>query len=70
MLDVRERREQSGGAIDNSVRIPLGELKSRTGELNPDKLLVVLCRGANVTRGFDAWKTAGLRHAVPGAGGV
>ncbi len=86
MLDVRERGEQSGGVIDNSVRIPLGELKSRTGELNPDKLLVVLCRGgyrssiatsllrragfrdiANLTGGFDAWKSAGLPYAVPGA---
>ena len=27
------------------MRIPLGELQSRTGELDRERLLVVLCRG-------------------------
>ena len=45
MLDVRERGEVSAGAIEQSARIPLGELKSRTGELDREKLLVVYCRG-------------------------
>jgi hydroxyacylglutathione hydrolase len=45
VLDVRERGELSGGVIENSVRIPLGELKSRADELDRDKLLVVHCKG-------------------------
>jgi hydroxyacylglutathione hydrolase len=79
VLDVREPEEVSAGAIEKSVRIPLGALASRTNELDREKLLVVHCKGgyrssiatsllrragfrdiANLTGGFDAWKTAGL----------
>ena len=78
VLDVREPGEVASGAIENSVRIPLGELRSRLDELERGKLLVVHCKGgyrssiatsilrragfrdiANLTGGFDAWKTAG-----------
>ena len=45
VLDVREPGELSGGVIENSARIPLGQLTSRTGELDRDKLLVVHCKG-------------------------
>ncbi len=45
VLDVREPGELSGGAIERSARIPLGELQSRTGELDREKLLVVHCKG-------------------------
>jgi glyoxylase-like metal-dependent hydrolase (beta-lactamase superfamily II) len=83
VLDVREPGEvDANGAIENSVRIPLGSLESRVAELDRDrdKLLVVHCKGgyrssiatsilrragfrdiANLTGGFDAWKTAGAR---------
>ncbi len=84
VLDVREPGERSGGAIEKSLHIPLGELASRTGELGREKLLVVHCKGgyrssiaasllrragfrdvANLTGGFDAWKTAGFPVSVP-----
>jgi glyoxylase-like metal-dependent hydrolase (beta-lactamase superfamily II)/rhodanese-related sulfurtransferase len=87
VLDVREPGEVSGGAIEKSIRIPLGELQSRTDELDPKKLVVVHCKGgyrssiatsllrragfrdiANLTGGFDAWKTAGLPCALPRGG--
>ena len=45
VLDVRELGEVGGGAIENSVCIPLGKLKSRTAELDREKLLVVHCKG-------------------------
>jgi glyoxylase-like metal-dependent hydrolase (beta-lactamase superfamily II) len=45
VLDVREPGEVSAGAIDGSVRISLGELQSRTAELDRNKLLVVHCKG-------------------------
>jgi hydroxyacylglutathione hydrolase len=45
VLDVRELGELSGGAIENSVCIPLGKLRSRTAELSPEKLVVVHCKG-------------------------
>jgi glyoxylase-like metal-dependent hydrolase (beta-lactamase superfamily II)/rhodanese-related sulfurtransferase len=45
VLDVREPGEVSGGVIDQSAHIPLGQLKSRASELDREKLLVVYCRG-------------------------
>jgi glyoxylase-like metal-dependent hydrolase (beta-lactamase superfamily II)/rhodanese-related sulfurtransferase len=45
VLDVRERGEVEAGAIENSVRIPLGQLQDRAGELDRDKLVVVHCKG-------------------------
>ena len=45
VLDVREPGELNAGAIAGSVRIPLGDLKSRTAELDPAKLVVVHCQG-------------------------
>ena len=84
VLDVRERGELGGGVIEKSVCIPLGELQSRTGELDRKRLLVVHCRSgyrssiatsllrragfrdvANLTGGFESWKTAGLPYVIP-----
>lgn len=45
VLDVRERGEVESGAMDNSIRIPLGQLQDRTSELDPSRLLVVHCKG-------------------------
>jgi hydroxyacylglutathione hydrolase len=45
VLDVREPGEVEAGAIENSVRIPLGQLSSRTAELDRSKLIVVHCKG-------------------------
>ncbi len=45
VLDVREPGEVEAGAIDKSVRIPLGQLQKRTTELDPSKLTVVHCKG-------------------------
>jgi hydroxyacylglutathione hydrolase len=45
VLDVRERGEVEAGAMENSVRIPLGQLQDRAGELDRDKLVVVHCKG-------------------------
>jgi rhodanese-related sulfurtransferase len=45
LLDVREPSEVLAGALEGSVRIPLGELARRTGELDPGKLLVTHCKG-------------------------
>jgi glyoxylase-like metal-dependent hydrolase (beta-lactamase superfamily II)/rhodanese-related sulfurtransferase len=45
VLDVREPGEVEAGAMDDSVRIPLGQLAARTGELDSSKLIVVHCKG-------------------------
>jgi rhodanese-related sulfurtransferase len=44
VLDVREPAEVDAGAIEGSVRIPLGALQSRVDELDRSKLLVVHCK--------------------------
>ena len=45
VLDVREPAEVAAGAMKDSIRIPLGQLTARTGELDREKLLVVHCKG-------------------------
>ena len=45
VLDVRELGEVGGGAIENSLCIPLGKLQSRLAELDREKLLVAHCKG-------------------------
>ena len=45
VLDVREPGEVESGAMGNSIRIPLGQLSARTGELDGTKLIVVHCKG-------------------------
>jgi glyoxylase-like metal-dependent hydrolase (beta-lactamase superfamily II)/rhodanese-related sulfurtransferase len=45
ILDVRERGEVEAGVMQNSIPIPLGQLQARTAELDPNKLLVVHCKG-------------------------
>ncbi|HEX8927120.1 MAG TPA: MBL fold metallo-hydrolase [Terriglobales bacterium] len=45
VLDVREPGEVESGAMQGSFRIPLGQLASRASELDPEKLIVVHCKG-------------------------
>ncbi len=45
VLDVREPGEVAAGAMEGSIRIPLGELGARSRELPKDKLMVVHCKG-------------------------
>jgi glyoxylase-like metal-dependent hydrolase (beta-lactamase superfamily II)/rhodanese-related sulfurtransferase len=45
VLDVREPGEVEAGAMENSIRIPLGQLQNRTSELDRSKLTVVHCKG-------------------------
>ncbi|MSV30621.1 MAG: rhodanese-like domain-containing protein, partial [Bryobacterales bacterium] len=45
ILDVREPAELADGAVEGSINIPLGQLTSRSGELDRNKLVVVHCKG-------------------------
>jgi rhodanese-related sulfurtransferase len=44
VLDVREQGEVEAGAMEKSIRIPLGQLQDRTSELDHSKLVVVHCK--------------------------
>ena len=47
VLDVREPAEYAFGRIPGAKSIPLGELESRTHELNHDEEIHVVCRSGN-----------------------
>ncbi|MBO8173255.1 MAG: rhodanese-like domain-containing protein [Bacillaceae bacterium] len=47
ILDVRETGEYRVGHIEGSLNIPLGQVLQRTGELDPNKDIVVVCRSGN-----------------------
>ena len=70
MLDVREPGEVSAGAIKKSVRIPLGELQFRMGELDRERLLVVHCRsGYRSSIATSLLRRAGFRDVSNLTGG-
>jgi glyoxylase-like metal-dependent hydrolase (beta-lactamase superfamily II)/rhodanese-related sulfurtransferase len=70
VLDVREPGEVSGGVIEESVHIPLGQLRSRAGELDRDKLLVVYCRsGYRSSIATSLLRRAGFRDIANLTGG-
>ena len=70
VLDVREVSELETGTIDNSVHLPLGKLNVRTGELNSEKLIAVLCRsGYRSSIATSILRHAGVREVVNVTGG-
>ncbi|MBM3890263.1 MAG: pyridine nucleotide-disulfide oxidoreductase, partial [Verrucomicrobia bacterium] len=44
LLDVREAAERERGSIPGSIHIPLGQLRSRLGELPRDKEIIAHCQ--------------------------
>ncbi len=44
LVDVRDPQELRGGAIEGAVNIPLGELRTRLGELPRDREIVLSCQ--------------------------
>jgi hydroxyacylglutathione hydrolase len=45
VVDVRGPGEYSGGHVPNAINIPLPELQTRIGELDPDTRLAIICAG-------------------------
>jgi rhodanese-related sulfurtransferase len=70
VLDVREPGEVSGGAIEGSVHIPLGQLPSRLDELDRGRLLVVHCKsGYRSSIATSMLRRAGFRDVANLVGG-
>jgi hydroxyacylglutathione hydrolase len=70
VLDVREPGEVETGAIENSLRIPLGQLPGRIGELDRRKLFVVHCKsGYRSSIAASLLRRAGFRDVVNLIGG-
>ena len=77
LLDVREQDEWDAGHAAGAVHIPLGEVPARSGELDAEVPLIVICRsGARSARatewlnqnGFDAVNLEGGTMAWVQAG--
>ena len=47
LVDVRAEHEWEAGRIAGAVHLPLAELAERTGELDPERPVVLYCRGGN-----------------------
>lgn len=68
VVDVREPGEYVGGHVPGAVLMPMGQLPSRTGELDRSRTVYVICASGNRSGamtdylrhiGFDARSVAG-----------
>lgn len=68
LVDVRASHEWEAGRIPGAKHVPLPELAQRTGEIAPDRPVVLYCRGGNrstmatealASAGYDAAKLVG-----------
>jgi rhodanese-related sulfurtransferase len=69
LVDCRELYEWSAGRIEGAVHMPLNSIMAgATGDLDPDRPVVVVCRSGNRSelaslmlraRGFDAYNLEG-----------
>ncbi len=73
VLDVREKSEFSDGHIPKAKHIPLGQLKTKVGELDKfkDKPIVAVCRsGSRSGHACGMLKKAGFEKVHNLAGGM
>ena len=65
ILDVRDDEEWVAGRIEGAVHIPLSQLSARLGELDPDRLVVTVCRsGKRADKAAEQLTAAGLSAQV------
>ncbi|MBX5443351.1 MAG: rhodanese-like domain-containing protein [Solirubrobacteraceae bacterium] len=70
LVDVREQHEWDAGRIPGARHIPLGDLSSQAGTLDPSAPVVVLCRaGGRSLMAAQALRAAGV-EAYSMAGGM
>ncbi len=69
-IDVREPDEVAAGTLPGTINIPLGELPARSGELDPDRRVVLLCRsGGRSTQAAEYLTSLGFADVINLAGG-
>lgn len=77
VIDVREPGEYVGGHVPGAVLVPMGQLPSRTGELDRSRPVYVICASGNRSGamtdylrrvGFDARSVAGGTSGWVGTG--
>ena len=71
LVDVREPHEWELGRIDGATLIPLGDLPSRLGDVDPRKAVVAYCqRGSRSRRAVEILRAAGFADVRSLAGGI
>lgn len=71
LIDVREPDEVAAGSLPGALNIPLGDLGSRLGELDPSIRTVVLCRsGGRSAQAASLLVEAGFADVVNLDGGL
>lgn len=70
VLDVREQHEWDAGHIDGAVHIPLGDLPSRVGELDPQVQTLVVCHLGGRSARATQWLSAQGHDVVNMDGGM
>ena len=71
LVDVREPHEYQICNIEGSTLIPLGELHSRTDELNPEDDIVVHCHhGGRSMKAATLLKEKGFKNVLNLKGGI
>ncbi|MDC3417166.1 rhodanese-like domain-containing protein [Aquibacillus salsiterrae] len=55
IIDVREENEIKTGKIPGAKHIPLGEILTRTNELDKDKEYIIVCRTGNRSSLASEW---------------
>ncbi|MEO5981704.1 MAG: rhodanese-like domain-containing protein [Pedococcus sp.] len=77
VIDVREGGEYVAGHVPGAVLVPMGQLPSRTGELDRSRAVYVVCASGNrsgamtdylVHTGFQALSVAGGTSAWVSSG--
>ncbi|NAZ83229.1 rhodanese-like domain-containing protein [Kineococcus sp. R8] len=70
VVDVREDEEWAAGHISDARHIPLGQLRTRLGELAPERVLVTVCRSGKRSAKAHALLTAAGRRVDDLDGGM
>ncbi|MBR0081764.1 MAG: FAD-dependent oxidoreductase [Clostridia bacterium] len=71
LLDVREEAEVMAFAVPNAVNIPLGKLRERLSELDPEKRIIVFCGiGVRAYTGARILNQNGFNNVEVYPGGV
>lgn len=71
LLDVREAVELERACLPNVVHLPLGELVSRHGELDPEAPTAVICHhGIRSARACGFLATQGFERLINLRGGM
>lgn len=70
VVDVRSAKDRAKGFVEDSVHIPLAELRARAGELDPAALTVTYCnKGVTGNAGQNVLRNLGFEQVLNLSGG-